>query len=380
MPEFKIKKIKEHLFINIHNLLGEFKRFDPHIEIADAWKRLQSGNFVKQDLELLEHKYFESKFENLYQTDYSTAHNSETMLHHNNPVRCNMKILLLIITSLSVASYAGVSQLNLQYQLLEKSSDGTLGVAAIDTESHESLNYNANKRFPFCSTFKFVLVAAILRKSQIDYGLLEKKLHYTKQDLVGWSPITRKHLSQGMTVKQLCKAAITQSDNAAANLLMKLLGGPKAVTWFARTIRDKKFNLVRWETALNTAIPGDPRDTTTPLSMTNSLKAIVLGNILAPQNKHLIKSWLLENATGAKRMRSGTPRGWLVGDKTGTGDYGTTNDIGVVWPPTCNPIIISLYFTQYKKNAAPDEKILAKATQFVLKSLSKKDACLRKSL
>ena len=296
-------------------------------------------------------------------------------------VRYNMKrFLLILIISLSVTSYAGVSQLNMPYQLLEKSSDGMLGVAAIDTGSNEKLNYNGNKRFPFCSTFKFMLAAAILKKSQVNHGLLEKKLHYTKQDLIGWSPITRKNLSGGMTVKQLCRAAITQSDNAAANLLMRLLGGPQAVTRFARSIGDKHFNLVRWETALNTAIPGDVRDTTTPLSMTNSLKAIVFGGVLTTKNKQLIKSWLLENETGAKRIRAGAPRGWVIGDKTGTGDYGSTNDIGIIWPPKCNPIVISLYFTRHKKHAAIDEKTLVEATRLILTNFSKSDHCLKKHL
>lgn len=162
-----------------------------------------------------------------------------------------------------------------------------------------------------------------------------------------------------MSISELCQAAVSESDDTAANLLIKKLGGPQVVTDFARSIGDQDFRLDRTEPTLNSAIPGDPRDTTTPESMTQSLNKVLLGNILAPTQRELLKTWLKDNILGDKRIRAGVPKTWTVGDKTGTGEYGTTNDIGIIWPPGSAPIILTIYFAQDKKDAAHREDVLA---------------------
>jgi beta-lactamase class A len=233
---------------------------------------------------------------------------------------------------------------------LEKESGGRLGVAAFNTADGRQLLHRADERFPLCSTFKMMLAAAVLAR---DPSLLEKRLRYEKSDLVPHSPVTGKHVAEGMTVEALCEATLQYSDNTAANLLMKQIGGPAAVTAYARSIGDSEFRLDRWETELNSAIPGDVRDTTTPQAMAKSLQKLVMGEALPLHCRRQLKDWMIGNTTGATRIRAGVPAGWIVADKTGAGDYGTVNDIAVIWPPGRPPIVLALYLTLPGKDDKP---------------------------
>ena len=263
---------------------------------------------------------------------------------------------------------------------LESASGGRLGVSAINTANHAEIQYRQNEHFTFCSTFKVMGVAAVLQESTEKPNLLQQRVHYKQDDLVTYSPITEQHLRDGMSVVELCEATLTTSDNMAMNLLMKILGGPKVVTAFARSIENDSFRLDRWEPDLNSAIPNDPRDTTSPIAMRTSLQKLVLGNGLPTYQQTLLQSWLQKNKTGASRIRAGTPKTWRVGDKTGTGEYGTTNDIGIIYPSGCKPIVVTIYFTQVKKDAKPQEEVIASATKIVIDEFAKKDTCLKKLL
>lgn len=246
---------------------------------------------------------------------------------------------------------------------LEAASGGRLGVAALNTADGRRLLHRADERFPFCSTFKMMLSAAVLARAP---SLLEKRLRYDKDELVAHSPITEDHLDGGMTVAELCEATIQTSDNTAANLLIREVGGPEAVTAYARSIGDRQFRLDRWETALNSAIPGDPRDTTTPAAMMSSLHALTLGDALPPAKRQILIDWLIGNTTGATRIRAGVPSTWRVGDKTGAGDYGTVNDIAILWPPGKAPIVLAVYLTQPGKDDKTRPEILGKAAKIVI--------------
>ena len=248
---------------------------------------------------------------------------------------------------------------------LEADSAGRLGVAALNTADGRRLLHRADERFPFCSTFKMMLSAAVLAREP---SLLKKRVAYSKSDLVTYSPITEKHVGKGMTVAALCEATIQYSDNAAANLLMKQIGGPAAVTAFARSIGDTEFRLDRMETELNTALPGDPRDTTTPEAMAESLQKLLLGEGLGAAQRKQLKEWMLGNTTGDTRIRAGVPAGSQVADKTGTGDYGTTNDIGVIWQPGKAPVVLVIYLTQPGKDDKARSEILAEATRIVVEA------------
>lgn len=267
--------------------------------------------------------------------------------------------------------------LSSQIAALEASAGGRIGLALIDTADGSQLGYRADERFPFCSTGKVLAVAAILKRSMSQPALLQQRAQFSPQqvDASGYAPITAKHIGDGMTIAELCAAALSYSDNAAMNLLLDLLAsttqsGAQAVTVYARTIGDTTFRLDRTEPSLNTAIPDDPRDTSTPLAMSTTLKRLLLGDALAVAQRNLLQQWLKDNTTGDKRIRAGVPQGWQVGDKTGTGAYGTTNDLAILWPQSRAPIILAIYYTQVDPKAVARDEVVASATRITLRVFS----------
>lgn len=284
----------------------------------------------------------------------------------HSPVR---RALLAAAASIPLASActswpSGESSAS-RLKALEDASNGRLGVTAFNTADNAQLSYRADERFPFCSTFKLLLTSAILARSAHDDGLLARRITYTQGDLVNYSPVSEKHVADGMTVAELCAAALQYSDNSAANLLIRLLGGPSAVTAFARSIGDNEFRLDRMETELNTAIPGDLRDTTTPAAMARDLQRLALGDALGAAQRDQLQTWMRGNTTGDARIRAGVPRDWQVADKTGTGDYGTSNDIAVLWPPAKPPIVVVIYFTQREQDAKARNDVIASAAKII---------------
>lgn len=248
---------------------------------------------------------------------------------------------------------------------LETELNGRLGLFALDTADGTRLGYRANERFPVCSTFKVLLASAILERSARMAVLVQQRVRYSQRDLVAYSPVTEKHLANGMSVAELCAAALQYSDDTAANLLMQMLGGPAGVTAFARSIGDAEFRLDRWETELNTAIPGDPRDTSTPEAMGSSLQRLVLGDALAPDQREQLRVWLCGNTTGAARIKAGIPADWQIGDKTGSGHYGSANDVAVLWPLQRAPVIVAIYTTQHDQGATARNDVIAAAARIV---------------
>jgi beta-lactamase class A len=246
---------------------------------------------------------------------------------------------------------------------IETDSGGRLGVAAFDTGRRLQLSYRGDERFPMCSTFKVLAASSILAR---DPALLAKRIRYTKDDLVPYAPVTEKHLADGMTNAELCAATLGLSDNPAANLLMKQVGGPAGVTAFARSLGDDTFRLDRWEPELNSATPGDVRDTTTPVAMMRTLQKLALGDALAPAARKLLLDWMLASTTGVERIRAGVPAGWKVADKTGSGGHGSTNTIAVLYPPAKAPIVIAVYFTQSPKQR---DDVVAAAARAVVAAL-----------
>ncbi|MFF1755701.1 class A beta-lactamase [Streptomyces sp. NPDC058266] len=254
---------------------------------------------------------------------------------------------------------------------LEAGYPGRIGVHALDTGTGAALAYRAHERFAIASTFKVLAGAAILRRArEQEPGLLDVLIRYGRDDLVAASPRTEMHLETGMTVRELCDAAITYSDNTAANLLMRRIGGPAGITAFARSLGDSVTRLDRWETDLNTNIPGDRRDTTTPAAMTADLRALVLGDALHPLDRGQLTRWLVENTTGDKRIRAGLPTGWRVGDKTGTPAYGGVNDVAVAWPPGGGaPLVVCVYTTRLDPDTPGEDRIAADITRICVDAL-----------
>ncbi len=277
----------------------------------------------------------------------------------------------------AIASTASIKQ---KLATIEASYDGRIGISAINTANNETIQYRENERFPFCSTSKVMAVAAILKRSMHESNYLQKNIIYKSDDVVTHSPITEKNIEKGMTISELSEATLTTSDNTAMNLLLKELGGPSAVTKFARSIGDFQYRLDRWEPELNSSIPGDKRDTTTPMAMGKSLKNLILGKTLGTEQRKQLWVWLKNNTTGDTRIRAGVPKGWIVGDKTGGGDYGTTNDIAIIYPPHCKPIVLVVYFTQFKKDATRKDEVIARVTRSVLDEFAQFDKCIKNDL
>jgi beta-lactamase class A len=214
-----------------------------------------------------------------------------------------------------------------------------------------------------------MVVGTVLAQAARAPALLDERVRYKKSDLVAWSPVTALHVDDGMTVADLCAAALHVSDNSACNLLLDRVGGPAAVTAFARRIGDTAFRLDRRETELNAAVPGDPRDTTTPRAMARSLEALLLEEALAPDARRRLLDWMLGNTTGKERIQAGLPAGWRVADKTGTGAFGTTDDVGIVFPQQGEPIVVAIYYTGTSPDAQADSKVVASAAAVVAQAL-----------
>lgn len=240
-----------------------------------------------------------------------------------------------------------------QLAKLEASTGGRLGVVAFDTGSARTIAHRGNERFPMCSIFKFLAVAAVLTRVDRGQEHLDRRITYGPADILDYAPVAKKHLSDGfMTLDALCEAAIVYSDNTAANLLLSTVGGPAGVTHYARALGDPFTRLDRTEPALNTSIPGDVRDTTTPAAMAKNMRKILLANALSRTSRSRLEGWLVGCQTGTGLLRAGVPASWRVGDKSGmggatnrAGDSDTRNDIAILWPPKRHPIIIAAYLT-----------------------------------
>ncbi|WP_409567262.1 class A beta-lactamase [Pseudomonas sp.] len=256
-----------------------------------------------------------------------------------------------------------------EFEKIERTHGITLGVYGLDTGSGRHLAYRAEQRFALCSTFKVMLAAAVLQRSQDEPGLLARQIVYDATALVVYSPVTERHVGSGMSVADLCAAALQYSDNTAANLLLDLLGGPSELTAFARRQGDSVFRLDRNEPSLNTALPDDSRDTSTPQAMAMSIRRLALDEGLERPAQQQLQIWLRGNTTGAKRIRAGVPDAWQVGDKTGSGDYGVANDVAVLWPPGRAPWVLAVYTRGNDAKSPWRDAALAQASAVVVAAL-----------
>lgn len=254
---------------------------------------------------------------------------------------------------------------------LEAQYGGRLGVVAHANGSSERIAYRARERFAMCSTHKFLTVAATL--AMVDEGRIEltKRIRYGSADLLGYAPVTRRNVGAGaMTAEALCAAVLEWSDNTAENLLLGLLGGPTGWTRYARSIGDRVSRLDRIEPALNSAIPNDPRDTTTPDAMARDLDVVLFGAALSDASRARLENWMLEAKTGNRLLRAGLPKSWRTADKSGAGGNGTVNDIGVIVPEGAAPIIASVYYTESKEILSSRERVVAAVGRVIATAFS----------
>ncbi|PPS70671.1 MULTISPECIES: class A beta-lactamase [Streptomyces] len=255
---------------------------------------------------------------------------------------------------------------------LEQEHTARLGVYARNMRTGRTVAYRADERFPMASVFKTLAAAAVLRDLDRDGEFLARRIHYTQAyvDASQHSPVTENHVATGMTVGELCDATIRFSDNTAGNLLLKELGGPTAITRFARSTGDRVTRLDRWEPELNSAEPWRVTDTTSPRAIGLTYARLVLGDVLEPRDKARLTDWLLRNTTSLERFRKGLPADWLLADKTGGGQYGSNNDVGITWPPDGPPIVMSVLTTRSEEDAPADNPLVARTAALLAAELA----------
>ena len=261
------------------------------------------------------------------------------------------------------------ASVQLQQALAEIAAEsrGRLGVAVLDTNSGLEAGYQSDQRFAMCSTFKLLLAAQVMQKVQLGDLRLERRLHFARSSVLEHSPVSGPRAGDGggMTLLELCEAAIVVSDNTAANVLLEQVDGPRGLTEWLRANGDTITRLDRYEPELNSATPGDERDTTTPLAMLQNLQSMVLGSKLDGLARAMLQQWMLDSRTGDQRLRAGMPTSWKVGGKTGSGT-GTANDVVLAWPmPQTAPVLVSCYLTQSPLDDAARNACLAKVGKAV---------------
>lgn len=264
------------------------------------------------------------------------------------------------------------------FEELERRAGGRLGVCLYEPFSGTLSGCRLDERFALCSTFKLPLATMILKEAEEKRVRLSDRVRISKADLAPYAPVVEKHLGRGwMTVKALAEAAQTVSDNAAANLLLRKIGGPEGFTRRLRVIGDDETRLDRFETALNLVPAGELRDTTTPRAMAATLSTMLTGNYLTPKSRALLFGWMVATKSGARRIRAGLPADWRAGDKTGTaqadGMNDKINDIALVWPAHGRPFIVTAYYEgpSRSQNTRPgDEAVLAEAGRIAARMIT----------
>lgn len=280
----------------------------------------------------------------------------------------------LVVTS-GATALAGPGGVTEQLRALEQEYAARLGVFARNVATGETVRYREDERFPMCSVFKVLAAAAVLRNLDRHGEYLGKRIRYSEKYVTdaGYAPVTGKpeNVEGGLTVEELCAAAVSESDNGAANLLLRELGGPQAVTRFCRSTGDRTTRLDRWEPELNSAEPWRLSDTTTPRAVGSTFGRLLLGDELRRRDRRLLTTWMRENTTNGERFGAGLPADWTLADKTGGGEqYGVANDVGVVRPPKGSPLVLSVLSTKYDPEGPTDNPLVAKTARLVAQALT----------
>jgi len=255
---------------------------------------------------------------------------------------------------------------------LEARTESRIGVAAIDFSTNRRVDYRSDERFTMCSTFKVLAVAAVLKRVDENKEKLDCFVRYGEAQLMAYAPVTREHVKEGgMTLEALCAAAVEQSDNTAANLLLEMIGGPEKWTEFARSLGDKFSRLDHNEPDLNIARPGKDEDTTTPAAMCADLQRLFTSDVLSVASRTKLEGLMQQAQTGLKMIRAGIAADWKVGDKTGRSGDGATNDIAILRPPTGGPIFLAIYTVDSKERQEARDGLVAAVAKAAIEALNK---------
>ncbi|WP_419831642.1 class A beta-lactamase [Endozoicomonas atrinae] len=248
---------------------------------------------------------------------------------------------------------------------LENRYGGQIGVAVLDTSDQSLWHYQGNTRFPLMSTFKTLACAKLLADVDQQKQKLTTESLIERESLVTYSPVTESLVGQKITLEQACEATMSTSDNTAANLVLASIGGPQKLTDFLRSAGDSITRLDRIEPELNESHPGDNRDTTTPLAITNTLNQLILGNTLSDVSRAQLKTWMMGNQVADNLLRSVLPEGWSIADRSGAGGHGSRGITTIVWSKKRLPLIISIYMTGTNASFEERNQVIVKTGQAV---------------
>ena len=269
---------------------------------------------------------------------------------------CDRRGAMLAITALFAAPAFPVAADSPAIAAVERRHGGRLGVFALDTGNGRTLGHRADERFLMCSSFKGMLAACVLARIDAGRDRLDAPVRYGAADVLPYSPVVEAHVRDGaLSVAALCEAILTQSDNAAANLLLARIGGPVALTAFARRIGDRTTRFDRTEPTLNHA--SGLLDTTTPAAIVATLRTLYLGRILSPASLARLERGMIGNRRGPARLRGSLPRDWIAGDRTGTSDA-MCNDYAFARRPGRGPIAMAAYYEAPGQTMDAQEKVL----------------------
>jgi beta-lactamase class A len=288
-------------------------------------------------------------------------------------MRLLLLLLGLVLSSSQPKLFAEDKRANNEpFASLESRTNGHIGVSGIDVSTGRRVDYRSDERFIMCSTFKVLAVAAVLKRVDENKEKLDRFVPYGEAQLLTYAPVTREHVKEGgMTLEALCAAAIEQSDNTAANLVLEAIGGPGKVTEFAQSLGDKITRLDHNEPELNIARPGKDDDTTTPAAMCADLQRLCTSDALSVASRTKLEGWMQQNQTGLKMIRAGIPADWKAGDKTGRSGDGATNDIAVVRPPSGGPIFLAIYTVDPAESQDARDQLVAEVAKAALDLLQK---------
>lgn len=252
---------------------------------------------------------------------------------------------------------------------LERRDNVLIGLYAANLASGRTLTHRPDEMFAICSTFKGYAAGRVLQMVGRRQISLDNRVFIDPEAIVPNSPVTETHAGAEMTLAELCQAALQRSDNTAGNLLLKTIDGPAGITAFARSVGDERTRLDRWEVELNSAIPGDPRDTSTPAALAVGYRAMLAGDALNPPQRRQLEDWMRANQTSS--MRAGLPDGWTTADKTGSGDYGSTNDVGIAYGPDGQRLLLAVMTRSQADDPKADNlrPLIGELTALVLPSL-----------
>lgn len=245
-----------------------------------------------------------------------------------------------------------------------------IGLAVHDLETDQRWEYKSSEHFPLSSTFKTLACANVLQRADLGQERMDRVIRFSKSNLVEYSPVTEKYVGKkGMSLAELCQATLSTSDNSAANFILQAIGGPRALTKFLRSINDDTTRLDRWEPGLNEAVPGDKRDTTTPITIVTTLEKLLIDETLSTESRQQLQSWLEGNEVGDALFRKGVPSDWIVADRTGAGGYGSRAITAIMWPPNRKPIVAALYITETDASFEERNAVIVKIGEEIAKTV-----------